>query len=282
MATYFIILFIMIVAAILAFILPFIAAFFISIKNSAKKSRKLIGENKADYFRDIPCKWNIDLCYYIALFYDRNVVELQLDFISAKALKFYVDKKIDIKKDEKGKYYLDLTSIPKFDNEVDKYIYNILLAASSSNNLLTQHELSLYLYRNYASVMHSFDMIQEILKEKFEESKLDPEEEYKHICGLKKFINDFSILPELDHEHVHLRKEYLMFGILFDLTRKIEADFQHIYPFTYNNPLLDYEHAREVYGNNIYEDQLLMKYPWLRPKEHDAIDKTSSDYDDMG
>lgn len=254
-----------------------LAVFILTFKERSKgkvhnKKWNLIGE-KGDYFRDIPCKWDLDLCYFVTLFFEKNIQALQMNFISAKALMFYRKQKIDIKKDEKGEYYLDLNKVPKFDNEVDKKIYYILLAASSSNHLLSPYELQAYLDYNYASVMNSFDEIHDILGEKINEDGLNIRDEYVKVCGLRRFIIDFSQLPELDHEHVHLRDEYLAFATLYDLTSKIEKDFKDIYPFTYNNPLLDISNAKPVYGNNMYEDKLLAKYPWLREKQDDFTDR---------
>lgn len=230
------------------------------------------GDKNVEYFRDVPCKWNVDLCYFVAVSCGNIYPSFQMNFISAKALEFYRKGKISINKGETGEYYIDMSNISKFDSEVDKKIYNILLAAASSDRHLTSNELTAYVDINYASIINTFDEIKVVLDEQFKISGLDMVEESRRIFGLKKFIKDFSMIPELDHEHVYLRDTYMEFAILFGVADKIDNEFKDIYPFTYYNPLIKPSKSKPVYGNNMYEDKLLQRRPELRNLQNDDID----------
>lgn len=55
-------------------------------------------------------------------------------------------------------------------------------------------------------------------------------EEAIKLKGLKKFLLDFSTMPEKEIIDVHLWEDYLVFAQLFGIAKKVEKQFSEIYP----------------------------------------------------
>ena len=51
-----------------------------------------------------------------------------------------------------------------------------------------------------------------------------------HLKGLKKFLLDFSIMPEREYFEVHIWEEYLIFAQLLGIADKVEEQFSKLYP----------------------------------------------------
>ncbi len=59
-----------------------------------------------------------------------------------------------------------------------------------------------------------------------------------HLKGLKKFLLDFSLMPERQYFEVHLWEEYLIFAELLGIADKVEEQFSKLYPnFNQLSPL---------------------------------------------
>ena len=48
--------------------------------------------------------------------------------------------------------------------------------------------------------------------------------------GLKKFLLDFSRMPERNYHEVHIWEEYLIFATLLGIADKVEEQFSKLYP----------------------------------------------------
>ena len=51
-----------------------------------------------------------------------------------------------------------------------------------------------------------------------------------HLKGLKKFLLDFSLMPEKEYFEVHIWEEYLIFAQLLGIADKVEEQFSKLYP----------------------------------------------------
>ena len=51
-----------------------------------------------------------------------------------------------------------------------------------------------------------------------------------HLKGLKKFLLDFSMMPEREYFEVHIWEEYLIFAQLLGIADKVEEQFSKLYP----------------------------------------------------
>ena len=51
-----------------------------------------------------------------------------------------------------------------------------------------------------------------------------------HLKGLKKFLLDFSIMPEREYFEVEIWEEYLIFAQLLGIADKVEKQFKKLYP----------------------------------------------------
>ena len=59
--------------------------------------------------------------------------------------------------------------------------------------------------------------------------------------GLKKFLLDFSTMPEREYFEVHIWEEYLMFAELLGIADKVEEQFSKLYPNFNQETRLDTE-----------------------------------------
>ena len=55
-------------------------------------------------------------------------------------------------------------------------------------------------------------------------------EEAIQLKGLKKFLLDFSMMPEREYFEVHIWEEYLIFAQLLGIADKVEKQFSKLYP----------------------------------------------------
>ena len=55
-------------------------------------------------------------------------------------------------------------------------------------------------------------------------------EEAEHLVGFKKFLLDFSIMPEREYKEVAVWEEYLIFANVLGIADKVSEQFSKIYP----------------------------------------------------
>jgi uncharacterized membrane protein len=66
-------------------------------------------------------------------------------------------------------------------------------------------------------------------------------EEAIRMKGLKKYLLDYSMIPQREHIEVHLWEEYLIFAQLLGIADKVEEQFSKLYPNFNQETLLNTE-----------------------------------------
>jgi hypothetical protein len=225
-----------------------------------------IKESDVDYYRDIPCDKDItqysieyrdnevfrdkDLfkAYYIA--YQYEILKNETDLLGAIILKWIrekkasiIDKNIDSKRDS-----IQLNSGYQswnWDNMYEGQLYQMMYEASE-DGILEKKELKKWSRNKYSKLFTWFNSVMkyeqdkliesgELLQEKVgsrvkftaTEKMLD---EGKKICGLKKYLKDFTIIHEREAIEVQLFEEYLIMAQMLGIAQKVISQFKELYP----------------------------------------------------
>ena len=241
--------------------------FIISAMKSAgymKTTKKL--EKDIPYFREIPCNKDIFRAYYISELYSIN--QKETDFLGSVLLKWLKENKIKIEEKEKKTLFGKISKVSSitfindtFDNGIEKELYDMMLSASK-DGILEEDEFERWCNNNYQKIFNWFkaakkyemnNMIttNEIIKEEKKVLKIIPSLKYteqetiyedaKKLCGLKKYLKDFTLINQKEVKEVYLWEEYLMFAQMFGIAKTVIKQFKDIYPEYINNLGYDFD-----------------------------------------
>ena len=71
--------------------------------------------------------------------------------------------------------------------------------------------------------------------------------EYEKVCGLKRFIEDFSYLNEKEFKDNVLWEKYLEYATAFDISKKITNNMSKADLFGFNSVIKDIEEIIDVF-----------------------------------
>lgn len=229
-----------------------------------------------NYYREIPSNKDLERAYWVCLKYSVIPEEkVKQGIIGAILLKWIKNGYITVLKMEKGilsfkdnNYAIDLTKITNVDNEIENGLLKILITAVGPNKILEAKEFKKWSKKNYSEVSSWFSSIddqvelnlekeglitltQETTQGMFGTSKnitiknVNPKlkEEAAQLKGLKKFLLDFSIMPEREYFEVKTWEEYLIFAQLMGIADKVAEQFSKIYPNFNQESLLNSDFA---------------------------------------
>ena len=224
---------------------------------------KLPSDKEINYWRDIPCGKDLEMAYWIA--YNYNVVPHQVSqsgIIGAILLKWIKENKIKVLKEKKklfdfkdDDYVIDFRTMTYADTEIENSLFKLMFEAAGNNKVLEAKEFEKWCKRNYIKLQNWFEFfnktkvielenkgfiteIQEettgifgskrFIKAKRVNSCL--KDEAIKLKGLKKFLLDFSLIPEREYFEVHVLEEYLIYAHLLGIADKVEEQFSKLYP----------------------------------------------------
>lgn len=217
-----------------------------------KEQRKMIKE--APYYRDIPCEKDIFKMFYVA--FSTGQMKRKTDVMGAVILKWLKEKKISIRKEETGIFknkeetcvILDRNVADEIVNEYEKKLY-LLMYEASKDGILEKKELERWCSNNYQTILGWFDKVLAIEKEallgdyslyRTKEGKILKKkrihftdnliQEAINISGLKKYLNDYTLINKREAIEVELFEEYLMFAQLVGIADKVAKEFKDLYP----------------------------------------------------
>lgn len=231
--------------------------------NFGKEGKRLPSNDEIPYWRDIPCKKDLQRAYWIA--YQYNIVNketLKEGIIGAILLNWIKIDKIGVLEVERGlfdfkdnNYAIDFNKMQMGITESEDELLKMLKEAAGSNGILEGKEFERWCRRNYQKVESWFENFLWV-----EEAKLEAEEiitiSYKEVKnffgrkktiivkdvnpmlleeavelkGFQKFLIDFSIMPEREYMEVHIWEEYLIFAELLGIADKVQEQFSRLYP----------------------------------------------------
>lgn len=196
------------------------------------------------YFRDIPCKKDIFLAFFVSHLY--GISKYKNDLFGAVLIKWIMQSYVSIvdknKLDDEYIYSIQLKENIKFNNTIEQDLYDTLFWMSDKNNVITSEKIK--------NLDEKYDSIYGWIEEAFEKElndlidkkrliKLDDkiyiqstmlkEEAYK-LYGLKKFLLDFTLIEEKQVLDVKLLEYYLIYAQIFGVAKRVSKQLKKIYP----------------------------------------------------
>lgn len=209
--------------------------------------------------RDIPFNKDIFRAYIIAECYDIN--SKKEDFLGAILLKWLLEDKIKLIRGKKiSDTSIDMTGNPKFTNELESELFEMMKKASG-DNILQSKEFEKYCNKNYSKIYKWYDKVlyNEVEKLKIENKVKDYEEKVAKIIsvkalvldsstkedaiklkGLKNFLEEFSRIDDKEAIEVKLWEYYLIYAQILGIAEKVEKQFKKLYPELYNEKFSGY------------------------------------------
>lgn len=194
------------------------------------------------YYRDIPTT-NLALALWIGIKY--NLVKDKYDFLGVMLLKWLKEGKIQLRRNNE-KIYIDFSNHFKTDDDYERDFYHLFLSVSGTNHYLEEHEFISYILYNskiinniYKTTLNNIEnslLEQGLIKKSnttlIRHSIIDEkiEEIATNMAGLKKFLEDFSIIETKKVEEIILWEYYLIYAQAFGIATEIQNQFQKLYP----------------------------------------------------
>lgn len=225
--------------------------------------KNIPSDDKIEYWREIPCNKDLERSYWVS--YQYNVVSintLRKGIIGAILLKWTKEEKITVSKTRKGlfsfkdnNYAIDFSKSIYCENKIENDLLEMLKRASGMNRILEAKEFEKWCKKNYSKIDSWFSTFiyneqaeletQQLITSRVEATPgmfgktknitakvVSPVllNDAIHLKGLKKFLLDFSIMPEREYFEVHIWEEYLIFAQLLGIADKVEEQFSKLYP----------------------------------------------------
>ncbi|HEY5587246.1 MAG TPA: DUF2207 domain-containing protein [Ruminiclostridium sp.] len=232
------------------FALPFVVIFyFIARRVKAKKEIRTL-YNNADYFREAPIAGNVEATFVLAAAFDKknddgNLIGAAfLKLINAGCLEPMNEKTIGLFGKEKESISLKLVQPPQFVGVTANMLYDLLVLASSSDQILQERELENYCRRNHTAITRIIDTAKQdgrntlVQINCYDYSKkakpLGLSERGKklllNIIGFKKYLLEFSLIDERSIAESIIWQDYLTFATLLGIADKVIEQFEKVYP----------------------------------------------------
>ncbi len=216
-------------------------------KGKVRKQKNNLYKN-ADYFREAPIAGNLEATFVLGRAFgqtnaDGNLIGAAfLKLIHAGCLEPMTEKTVGSFGKEKENISLRLVHPPQFTGVTANMLYDLLVLASSSDQILQQNELENYCTRNYKALL-------KIITEAKQDGKntlvqincYDPKSKFfglsergktliLNIMGLKKYLLEFSLIGERTISESIIWQDFLIFATLLGIANKVMEQFEKVYP----------------------------------------------------
>lgn len=202
----------------------------------------------APYYRDIPNGGDMRISHFLANRFDITneksliIGATLLSMINSGSLYCEEEKTAGFFGKEKVSVKLRLLKEPE--NSTEKELYEIVKSAAGDDGILGEKELEKYSYKN-PSRIESFvnnslnggeaELISKKCFKKIEGKRIKDltdkgKEELNEVMGLKKYLEDFSLIAERGISETEIWQEYLVYATLFSIADKAIEQFKKVYP----------------------------------------------------
>lgn len=225
---------------------------------TTKSNTKLPPIKQINYFREIPADKDLIKAYWLSETY--KIGGDKSGLLGAILLKWVSLNYIEITQTKKGlfdwkdnNYAINLQNIPPLTEPIENDLLTMLKHASGDNVLETK-EFIKWSKNNYKEVINWFESASDAGYEKYKlENKLlettenhkilffnkemttyeiTPElrEQGEFLLGLKRFLLDYSMIPDKPVMEVKLWEQYLIFASILGIADKVSEQFSKLYP----------------------------------------------------
>lgn len=231
------------VSMIIPAIIFLIIAHFVKRKKAIKKFY-----NDADYFREVPNGGNIELSHYLAqnfgVSWNESLIigALMLSMINKHSIEPETEEQVGIF--GKTKQSVNMRLLKEPDTAPEKKLYDILVAAAGEDGILQEKELESYAYNHPQSVNGIINDAKEHGKSAFiadggfsdgagnciKDLSEKGKSELAEVMGLKKYLNDFSLIAEREINETIIWQDYMVYATLFGIADKVINQLKNVYP----------------------------------------------------
>ena len=224
-------------------VIIWILSFLVKRKKAIKKFNKECG-----YFRCVPNGGKIDVSHYLAQNFD--VAGNESLIIGALILSMINKGCIEPEKEEKvglfGKVResVNLKLIKEPDVLAELTLYNLLLESAGEDGILQEKELEKYSYKNPEKINDIVKNIRNVGEQEFialggftngagnciKNLSDKGKEELSEVVGLKKYLDEFTLIAEREITETIIWKEYMVYATLFGIADKVIDQFKQVYP----------------------------------------------------
>ena len=224
-------------------VIIWILSFLVKRKKAIKKFNKECG-----YFRDVPNGGKIDVSHYLAQNFD--VAGNESLIIGALILSMINKGSIEPEKEEKvglfgkARESVNLKLIKEPDVLAELTLYNLLLESAGEDGILQEKELEKYSYKNPEKINDIVKGIKNTGEQEFiqlggfvkgagnciKNLSDKGKEELSEVVGLKKYLDEFTLIAEREITETIIWKEYMVYATLFGIADKVIDQFKRVYP----------------------------------------------------
>ena len=205
------------------------------------------------YFRDIPCDNDIFKAFYIAYQYD--IIKNKTDILGAIILKWLKKGIIRTENREGGLIFKKENTVillgddrrKVLDNQKETELFHMMYVASK-DGVLENKEFEIWCRKSYSKILGWFDEILEEQRNKLYEERVlikentsgifgdkytaTPElkNEAMKLAGLKRFLLDYTLIPDRQAIEVELFEDYLIFAQMMGIAKQVSKQFKELYP----------------------------------------------------
>ena len=224
-------------------VIIWILSFLVKRKKAIKKFNKACG-----YFRDVPNGGKIGVSHYLAQNFD--VAGNESLIIGALILSMINKGCIEPEKEEKVglfgkvKESVNLKLIQEPDTVAELTLYNLLLESAGEDGILQEKELEKYSYKNPEKINDFVKNIRNTGEQEFivlggfvkgagnciKNLSEKGKKELSEVVGLKKYLDEFTLIAEREITETIIWKEYMVYATLFGIADKVINQFKQVYP----------------------------------------------------
>lgn len=222
----------------------------IPIINSIKRKNELKKfYNEINYYRDTPNSGNMALTY--VLYSDFDIWKnKESNIIGALILQMIHDKNLEpIKETSVGffgreKINTSLKMVSEPTDGAAKRLFDIIKMAAGADGILQEKELKTFATKNFKILNDLYDLIKQdghttlnemggykkILGNKLKDLSDIGKKELFEVYGLRKYLEDFTLVKEREVEEVHIWENLLIYATLFGNAKKVLTTLRKLYP----------------------------------------------------
>lgn len=220
-----------------------VIVFLVKRKKAIKKFYKETG-----YFRDVPNGGKIEVSHYLAQSFDVAGEEsliigtLILSMINKGFLEPQIDESVGFFGKVKESVNIKLVKEP--DTPVELRLYNLLSASAGDDGILQEKELENYSYRHPEKINAFVDSVGKSGEKEFislggftngtgnciKDLSDKGKSELAEIMGLKKYLEEFTLIAERGISETVIWKDYLIYATLFGIADKVLKQLEKVYP----------------------------------------------------
>lgn len=231
-------------------VLPFVGILYFLIRRMRRNKKIKTLYKNADYFREAPIKGNLEGAFVLAEAFKQTDDEGHLigaaflKLINAGSLESMNEKTVGFFGREKESISLRLVHPPQFNGVTTMMLYNLLILASGTDQILQEKELEKYCRKNHQDFLKIIEgakndgkktLIQMGSYDKSKQAKPlglseQGENSLLNLMGFKKYLLEFSLIGERSIAETIIWQDYLIFATLLGIADKAIAQFEKVYP----------------------------------------------------